>query len=127
MTESELPPPPEGTGPSGCRLWTDVLGKYELEQHETALLIEMVRTVDTLDELASIVELDGLMVPGQAGVPRVHPAVVESRQLRLALARLSASLRLPAGDEQEQGGKGNLRRPQRRGAARGTYGIRGVA
>ncbi|WP_051809916.1 hypothetical protein [Actinoplanes subtropicus] len=126
-TDGDVPPlPPGNAGPSGRRLWSDVLGKYELEEHETALLREMVRTVDLLDELAAIVEVEGLMVVDPGGKQRTHPAVVEARQLRIAFARLSASLRLPSGDESEQAGKSaHLRRPQRRGAARGTYGIRG--
>lgn len=126
MTDS--PSPSVSAGPSGQRLWSDVLGKYELEEHELALLREMVRTVDLLDDLAAIVALEGLMTEGQGGTPRIHPAVVEARQLRIALARLSASLRLPAGEEEDQAAKpGNLRRPQRRGAARGVYGIKGGA
>lgn len=125
MTESKIPRPPTGTGPSGRRLWTDVLGAYELEEHEQALLREMVRTVDLLDDLAAIVKRDGPMVRVLPAGEKVHPAIVEARQLRLALARLSASLRLPAGEEGEQ--PAHLRRPQRRGAARGPYGIRGVA
>lgn len=124
MAEVKIPEPPARSGPSGRALWADVLGKYELEQHETALLREMVRTVDLLDELAAIVEREGLMVPVLPAGSRVHPAAVEARQARISLARLSASLRLPAGEEGEQAE--HLRRPQRRGGARGTYGIRGA-
>ena len=126
MAESEVPQPPEGAGPSGARLWTEVVDRYELEQHELILLREMVRCTDLLDDLAAIVEAEGVIVTDPGGKLRAHPTVVEGRQARIALARLSASLRLPAGDEQEQGGKGGLRRPQRRGAARGVYGIRGA-
>ncbi len=118
-------PVPAGTGASGRRLWRDVLVKYELEEHELALLREMVRTVDLLDDLAAAVDRDGLMVPGPGLTQRVHPAAVEARQARIALSRLSASLRLPAGEEGDQ--PKHLRRPQRRGGARGPYGIRGVA
>lgn len=102
-----------------------MLDVYELEQHEVALLREMVRTVDLLDDLAAIVAAEGTMVPGPGLTQRVHPAIVEARQMRIALSRLSASLRLPAGEEGDQ--PAHLRRPQRRGAARGAYGIRGVA
>lgn len=119
-----VPHAPPGTGSSGRRLWRDVLEKYDLEEHEMALLKEMVRTVDLLDDLAAVTARDGVMVPGPALTTRVNPAIVESRQLRLALARLSASLRLPAGEEGDQAQ--HLRRPQRRGGARGAYGIRGV-
>ncbi len=117
-----VPDPPAGAGESGRRLWSSVVDEYDLEEHEAALLKEMVRTVDLLDELTAIVEHDGYMVPGPGLTPRVHPAVTEARQARLALARLSASLRLPAGEDADDGG---LRRPQRRGAARAPYGIRG--
>ncbi len=116
--KSKISAPPKGTGSSGSALWRDVLSKYELEEHETALLREAVRCVDQLDTLAAAVAADGAMVDG-----RVHPALVESRQLRLALARLVAALRLPAGDEDDQAAG---RRPQRRVGARGVYQIRGA-
>jgi hypothetical protein len=52
-----------------------------------------------------------------------HPAVVEARQQRLALARLLAALRLPAGAEDDLAAG---RRPQRRVGVRGFYGPRSV-
>lgn len=50
-----------------------------------------------------------------------HPAQVEARQQSLTLARLLASLRLPFGEAE-----GEASRPQRRGAVRGSYGVRRV-
>ena len=38
MPKARSPAPPKGTKTNGGRLWRDVLGKYELEQHELALL-----------------------------------------------------------------------------------------
>lgn len=111
--------PPDGSRASGRRLWRAVLAEYDLEEHELALLREMVRTVDMLDELAARVLADGSVLAGPTGT-KIHPAVVESRQLRIALARLQAALRLPSGEESEQD-----RRPQRRVGVRGVYGIRG--
>jgi hypothetical protein len=32
--------PPQGIGPGGAKLWCDVLGKYQLEPLELALLTE---------------------------------------------------------------------------------------
>lgn len=124
MSDSKVPRAPAGTGPSGRRLWVEVLGEYELEQHELILLKEMTRTVDLLDDLDAQVRRDGLMVAGPGLGKRVHPAAVEARQQRIALARLSASLRLPAGEEGDQ--QKGARRPQRRSGARGVYGIRGA-
>lgn len=54
---------------------------------------------------------------------RVHPALVEARQLRIALARLIAALPLPAGDEDDQAAG---RRPQRRVGVRGIYTLGGA-
>lgn len=106
---------------AGRALWTDVLERYELEQHESRLLLEMARTADQLDLLQAIVDKEGVLDPATG---RAHPALVEGRQLKIAFARLSAALRLPAGDEGDQ--QATARRPQRRVGARGVYGIRGA-
>ncbi len=71
-----------------------MLEKYELEEHEAVLLREAVRLTDLLDELHAEVERDGAVVTAR-GELRAHPAVVEGRQCRLALARILAVLRLP--------------------------------
>ncbi len=124
MSDSEVNGAPDGTGEAGRRLWASVLAEYDLEEHELALLREMVRTVDMLDDLAEAVHRDGLMVTGPGMQARVHPAAVEARQQKIALARLAAALRLPAGDEDDT--QKGARRPQRRVGARGVYGIRGA-
>jgi hypothetical protein len=59
--------PPKGTGTNGAKLWRDVLGSYELVEHEMALLREAVRTVDQLDELHAIASAEGLVVSGPHG------------------------------------------------------------
>lgn len=119
MAKSQVPAPPRGTGRSGARLWRDVLGKYELEEHETALLIEACRTVDQLDGLHAIVQREGLVVEGPHG-SKAHPALTAAQQLRITLARIVSALRLPAGEEDEVAGS---RRPQRRVGVRGVYGF----
>ncbi len=104
---NRVPAPPKGTAAGGRRLWRELLERYEFDKHELAVLREAVRTVDQLDALDEVVRHDGVMM-----ADRVHPAVTEGRQLRLVLARLVASLRLPDADDE---------RPQRRGASRGIY------
>lgn len=123
MPEERRPAAPIGAKASGKRLWRSILAEYQLEEHEAALLREMVRTVDRLDELHALVERDGVMLTGE----RLHPAMVEARQLRIALARLAAALRLPAGDEESDDAKQGTRRPQRRVGVRGPYRLRGVS
>ncbi|OBJ81081.1 hypothetical protein [Mycobacterium sp. 1245852.3] len=83
-------------------------------------LKEMVRTVDLLDALAAAISQDGPLVEGERGL-KAHPAIVEARQQKIALARLTAALRLPAGDDDQPAG----RRPQRRVGVRGVYVMRG--
>lgn len=117
------PRPPVGLKAPGRRLWNAILDAYELDEHELALAVEAVRTVDLLAELDAAVRKDGALIASPQGL-KAHPAAVEARQQRIALARLLAALRMPAGDE---GDEVQGRRPQRRVGVRGTYGIRGVA
>ena len=105
------PRPPRGLKTPGRKLWNDVQARYELEMHEELLLLEMCRTADTLDRLARLIAADG---------PAAGWATVEARQQRIAFARLSAAMRLPAGDESDH--QAGARRPQRRVGARGVYG-----
>jgi hypothetical protein len=114
MTRGKAPAAPAGTGAGGRRLWRDVTGRFDLSEHELALLREAARTVDQLDDLAAVLRRDGVTLDDG----RVHPALVESRQLRITLARVLAAMRLPD-DDTDDG------RPQRRGV-RGVY-VRGVS
>jgi hypothetical protein len=121
-SDPAIPRPPAGTRAAGRRLWDSIVAKFDLDEHELALLRQMVRTVDVLDELDAAVRRDGPLIDSSAG-PRAHPAVIEGRQQRIALARLTAALRLPQG---EDGDRQAGARPQRRVGARGVYGIRGA-
>lgn len=118
---SRVPRPPAGLGSPGRKLWRAVQREYELEQHEEQLLLEMARTSDALDRLSAAVAGDGELVEDRFGQQRPHPALVELRQQRIAYARLSAALRLPAGEDEGE------RRPQRRAGVRGTYNLRSVS
>lgn len=122
MSRSEVPKPPPGTRAAGRRLWESVTCAYELDEHERALLVEAVRTVDLLTVLDASVRADGALVKSPQGV-RANPAAVEARQQRIALARLLAALRLPAGGEGDE--QANARPPRKVGV-RGVYGIRGA-
>ena len=119
MSTDSTPKPPAGTRAGGRRLWTSVVKDYDLEEHELALLTEAVRTVDLLDELDAAVRRDGPLVESPQGT-KAHPAAVEARQQRIALARLLAALRMPTGAEDERPAD-SLTRPQRRSGVRGTY------
>lgn len=118
-TRPKVPSPPSGLSTAGRALWRSVVADYDLDEHERLLLREACRTADRLDRLEKEATRAEVTARNRFGEIVIHPAQVEARQQSLALARLLASLRLPSGTEEA--------RPQRRGAARGSYGIRGVA
>ncbi len=119
MTQRSVPPPPKGAKTAGKTLWRALCGDYDFEQHELALLREAVRLVDLLDELQNAVVADGAVIVDSKGDTKVHPAAVEARQSRLALARVLAVLRLPEGED----GTDRLARPQRRAGVRAPYNV----
>jgi len=123
VSDRKTPAPPRGSGRSGRKLWNSIMNDLELDTHEELLLLQAVRAVDRLDSMAEELENAPLTVTNSKGDEVAHPLLVESRQTSLMLARLMASLRLPSGLVE---GGDDLNRPQRRGAARGSYGLRRV-
>lgn len=115
-------PVPHGLAVSGESLWRSVADDFELDVHEKLLLIEACRCADRLDRLAAEAADGTVTVTNFKGDQVAHPAMVEARQQAIVLSRLLASLRMPSGEEPADAPGGTLgRRPQRRGAARGTY------
>lgn len=100
-----------------AQLRAELLESFDLGIHELVVLDEACATLDACDELAGIVAADGMIVHGNGGVPKMHPAVIELRHQRTTLARLLVAMRVPF-DEDSIGGEG---RTQRRGL-RGVYG-----
>lgn len=115
-----IPKPPTGLRKSGRALWRAVLTDYELDEHESATLLQACRLADLCDTLTRTIEAEGVMAESSQG-SRVHPAVVELRQQGIALARLMTALRIPAGETTGDG------RTQHRPGVRGVYGIAGGA
>jgi hypothetical protein len=103
--------PPGELQKSGREMWAAVHQRLDLDRHEQQVLLEACRVADRLDALAAAIRKHGVLLPNGDAVG----ALVEARQQQITLARLIASLRLPE-DLNEP-----TRRPQRRGAARGTY------
>lgn len=116
---------PDGAKDAGTRLWKAILGRYELEEHEIALLTQAVRVADLCADLQSYIDLNGPMLSGRLQ-GRMRPAVAELRQQRIAFARLMAAMRVPIGDQEEDPARtSNTPRLQRRGGVRGVYAING--
>lgn len=89
---------PSGLGAAGRRLWRSVVDEFELAEHELAQLEEACRTRDMIVILRAQLSGDGLMIASSQGA-RLHPAVAEIRAQQLTLARLLATLGVPALEE----------------------------
>jgi hypothetical protein len=106
-----LPPRDLAKNGRGRRLWREVVAVLDLDGRDVALLHEAGRLLDRLDALDTAVRESGPLLPDG----RVVPALVESRQGALALARVLAAMRLP------EDLANPVVRPQRRGGVRGPY------
>ncbi len=113
-----IPRTAKGVGPQGKRLWSEVLGEHELTQSELAILTAACRCITTLERIADELANTALTSLNARGDVVASPLIVEQRQQSACLTRLIASLRLPDDDCEV--------RPQRRGGARGAYGMRAV-
>ena len=94
-------------------MWESITEHIDLDRHEQQLLLEACRVADRLDALAADIRKRGTVL----GNGDTHPALRETREQQIVLARLVAALRLP--EDLRTG----ARRPQRR-ATRGIYRLR---
>jgi hypothetical protein len=93
---------PDGLGDRARAFWAKSVAEYDLTDAEAELLAEAAWTLTEIESLRSTLDSDGLTVAGSVGQTRVHPAVNEIRQHRMALARLIKAIDLPAdADEPE--------------------------
>ena len=95
MTDKPKPRVPAGVGATGRALWRRLVGVYDFEEHELALLEVACRQADDVAALEKLIANQGMTVPGSQGQPRLNAAVAEVRQGRLALGKLLGLLALP--------------------------------
>jgi phage terminase small subunit len=89
------PAPPAGLKDAGKALWKDTVAEVEFDPHHLRVLGEACKTLDEVHALKGRLEADGSIVDSPQG-QKVHPALPELRQARMTLARLLASLKIPA-------------------------------
>lgn len=89
---------PSGLDSPGRKLWASVLDDFDLAEHEAAQLEEACRVRDTISTLRTQLDADGVMLESSQG-RRLHPAISEIRAQQLAMARLLATLDVPALEE----------------------------
>jgi phage terminase small subunit len=107
------PKPPASLGKAGRTLWSALVGAFDFDAHERELVATACRQADVVADLEAIVKAEGHMVTSPNGVQKIHPAVVEARAGRQALARLLGALSLPDDPDDEP----RLTEAQRRGRA----------
>jgi hypothetical protein len=114
---------PSGLGKAGRDLWRKVNAEFGLAPHELAILVQVCRCVDRLDQIEG--ELSGatLTVEGSTGQPRAHPLLAEQRMQARLLESLSRALSIPLPGEDV----GRRRSPSAREAAVQRWGRDGVA
>lgn len=72
---------------TGRRLWRAVVDRYDLEEHERVLLMEVCSQADICARLTA----------SAAGIVSPSKTLVELRQQRLVLVKLLSALNLPMG------------------------------
>jgi hypothetical protein len=85
-------------GAPGKRLWKQVTSVYALEPFEETLLVHACRLQDRLADLESYLRDTGLTVLGSMQQERLNPAVIESRQTRVALCKVLGQIGFPNED-----------------------------
>ncbi len=93
------PSAPRDLAARGRAFWRQTVAVFELSEVELLLLRECCRLVDECEGLRKSLDDDGTTVKGSTGQVRVHPALGELRQHRLALGKLLAQLALPDVDD----------------------------
>lgn len=89
------PAAPRGLNGPGKALWAAVLAEFGLNPAELAVLHELCRTTDELDEMKAELAGESHTVPGSKGQPRAHPLLTEIRQHRRLVDQLVVALGLP--------------------------------
>lgn len=91
-----VPKPPRSLKVRGRKLWREITATFEFDAQEMPLLLEVCRTLDTIDDLSAAVEADGTMTTGSQGQKVVNPAVAELRQQQASFGRLLTMMNLDA-------------------------------
>lgn len=86
-----------GFGPAGNDIVDTFEGKagelgLELDRDDRVVLHNAARVADLIADLDADIAAHGVMLIGPSGSSKVNPAVAESRQQRVALARLLADV-----------------------------------
>ena len=100
--------PPAHLKAAGSALFSAVIREFELNAAETELLAAACVALDRMTEARELLDRDGLVVDGRAGL-RAHPAFQIERDSRVAFDRLLARLNLTGVEAEPMVRKGSHR------------------
>lgn len=106
-SKGKPPGPPRSLRSRQARdLWRRVVGTYEIEPgHHTALLEAACVALDRQIDAREAIERDGLIVTGQGGTPKQHPACAIERDSRIGMCRALRELGLDAEAPKDRAGR----------------------
>ena len=92
----KIPTSPENLSEASKALWTKILTDYDAEDNPGMLevLRSALEMTDRAEAAAAIIREEGLLVEGQRGIKKPHPATVVERSSRKEAANLFARLGL---------------------------------
>ncbi|MGH2909747.1 MAG: P27 family phage terminase small subunit [Solirubrobacteraceae bacterium] len=104
---------PRHLGDAGRKLWRSILselpGELQFDERELHELRQACEIEDQLAALRSVLDTEGMTATGSKGQAVIHPAVAESRQLRLVQHRLLRALSFDAPSDEPKTGHMNKR------------------
>lgn len=86
--------PPRHLSPAARRLFADVVSRYELEAHHTALLIKSLEAYDRAEQARAEIGAGPLAVHSRFGELKPHPLLAVERDNRAQFGALMRQLGL---------------------------------
>ena len=94
---------PHGLGPEGKKLWTGVIGEFDLayEPHKIRILTDACKTADLIKRLDDAAAKAPLTVRGSMGQEVINPLIAQSQTARGQLAQLLTRLNFAAPEDDD--------------------------
>ncbi len=100
MSDDTSPEPaPDDLCGRGLAVWDDINRRYTFTAEELALVLQIARTVQKLDELNDALNGADFVVSGSNNQPVAHPLLDTAKSYRLALVSMLRHLDLPADED----------------------------
>jgi hypothetical protein len=99
MAAAKPPSKPRDLHAAGAALWRQAVREFSFNSIETALLHELCRVFDEIDEMRSGLSALGVTTKGSRGQQVLNPLLAQLTAHRRSADRLALALALPIGNE----------------------------